>query len=213
MRLLAIETAYDVCGAAIIGDKGPEAIVERLAPRQHNEVLAPAVMRVLERAGRSFSDLDGIALSIGPGAYTGLRVGMSYVKGLAFATGLPVIPVPTLPSLLVGEWVGEIDWVATWSHGDQVYTYPATEPPQPDAVQASTWDKFAQLARGASVAGYLLERFLPAGAIRVVNTPPSAEKVGSFALAQQLEPAADLAALVPDYHHDFEKRLRRHAHS
>ncbi len=87
------------------------------------------------------------------------------------------------------------------------------EPPQPDAVQASTWDEFAQLARGQSVGGYLLERFLPAEAIRVVNTPPSAEKVGSFALAQQLEPAADLAALVPDYHHDFEKRLRRHAHS
>ncbi len=188
-------------------------MVERLAPRQHNEVLAPAVMRVLEQAGRSFSDLDAIALSMGPGAYTGLRVGMSYVKGLAFATGLPVIPVPTLPSLLAGELVGEFNWVATWSHGNQVYTDPASEPPQPDAVRASTWDEFAQLARGASVGGYLLERFLPAEDIRVINIPPSAGKVGSFALAQRLEPSADLAALVPDYHHDFEKKLRRHAHS
>ena len=213
MRLLAIETAYDVCGAAIIGDNGPEAIVERSAPRRHNEVLAPAVMRVLDKTGRSFADLDGIALSIGPGAYTGLRVGMSYVKGLAFATGLPVIPVPTLPSLLVGEVVGEFNWVATWSHGNQVYTYPAVEPPQPDEVQASTWDEFTELVRGASVAGYLLERFLPAEDIRVVNTPPSSEKVGRYALAHRLEPAADLAALVPDYHHDFKRRLRRHAHS
>ena len=213
MRLLAIETAYDVCGAAIVGINGPEAMVERTAPRQHNEVLAPAVMRVLAKAGLTWADLDGIALSIGPGGYTGLRVGMSYVKGLAFATGLPVIPVPTLPSMLVGALDGDFDWVATWSHGDQVYTSPAVDPPQPDAVEATTWDEFAQRVGGVSVAGYRLERFLPAEGMRVVNTPPSAEKVGRYALTHRLEPSADLAALVPDYHHDYEKRLRRHAHS
>jgi len=62
MRLLALETAYDVCGAALVSDSGIEDLEEQLAPRRHNEVLAPAVERLLARAGRRFEDLDGIAL-------------------------------------------------------------------------------------------------------------------------------------------------------
>lgn len=213
MRLLALETAYDVCGAALVDDTGVEALEEQRAPRRHNEVLAPAVGRLLSGAGRRFDDLDGIALSAGPGSYTGLRVGMSYAKGLAYGTGLPVIPVPSLPSLLEGEEIDSPDWVAAWSHGRNVY---AVQPEGNDRwgeVYFMGWDDFARRAAGGTVAGYLLDRFQPGSSISVVETCPSAAKVGKFALARRLPPASDLAALVPDYHHEYQVRLSSHAHS
>ncbi len=213
MRLLALETAYDVCGAALVSDSGIEALEEQLAPRRHNEVLAPAVGRLLAGAGRRFDDLDGIALSAGPGSYTGLRVGMSYAKGLAFGTGLPVIPVPTLPSLLDGEEIDSPDWVATWSHGRNVYAVQPKGNAWWGEVRFMGWDEFARLAEGQSVAGYLLDRFQPGPSITVLETCPSAVKVGKFALVRRLEPASDLAALVPDYHHEYQVRLSNHAHS
>lgn len=213
MRLLTIETAYDVCGAAVMSEAGVEMVEERHAPRCHNEVLAPAVERLLGALGCRFTDLDGIALSMGPGSYTGLRVGMSYAKGLAFGTGLPVIPVPSLPSLLVGEELARPDWVAAWSHGRNVY---ALQPRGSDGwseVHFMGWDDFARLAKGGTVAGYLLDRFLPCPVLTVVQTCPSAVKVGKFALERRLPPASDLAALVPDYHQEFQRRLSSYAHS
>ncbi|UCH63800.1 MAG: tRNA (adenosine(37)-N6)-threonylcarbamoyltransferase complex dimerization subunit type 1 TsaB [Fidelibacterota bacterium] len=213
MRLLALETAYDVCGAALVSDVGIEALEEQLVPRRHNEVLAPTVKRLLAETACQFNDLDGIALSAGPGSYTGLRVGMSYVKGLAFGTGLPVIPVPTLPSLLEGEEIDNPDWVATWSHGGNVYAVQHKGNTRWDKVRFMGWDKFARLAEGQTVAGYLLDRFQPGQSLTVLETCPSAVKVGKFALVRRLEPTSDLVTLVPDYHHEYQVRLSNYAHS
>ena len=213
MRLLALETAYDVCGAALVGDAGLEALEEQLAPRRHNEVLAPAVRRLLDGAGRRLADLDGIALSAGPGSYTGLRVGMSYAKGLAFGTGLPVIPVPSLPSLLEGEEIDRPDWVAAWSHGRNVYAVQPEGNEQWGEVFFKGWDDFARDAAGKTVAGYLLQRFQPYPGISIVEICPSAAKVGKFALAKRLRPASDLATLVPVYHHEYQVRLSGYANS
>ena len=211
MRLLALETAYDVCGAALVSDTGIEALEEQLASRRHNEVLAPAVERLLTGADRRFEDLDCIALSVGPGSYTGLRVGMSYAKGLAFGTGLPVIPVPTLPCLLEGEGIDTPDWVVAWSHGRNVYAVQPGGNGRWSEVRFLGWDEFARLAEGQTVAGYLLDRFHPGPSITVLETCPSAVKVGKFALARRLKPASDLAALVPNYHHEYQVRLSNHA--
>ena len=213
MRLLAIETAYDICGAAIVSAEGVEALEEEPAPRRHNEQLAPAVQRVMQSAGLAYEDLDAIAISVGPGGYTGLRVGMSYVKGLAFGTGLPLIPVPTLPSLLAGETLAAPDWVVTWSHGENVYALRKGGSPPPEEVRFMPWEEFLPLAEDQTIAGYLLERFLPQAGITVISTVPSAEKVGRYALENRLEPVAEPATLIPDYHHDFTERLSRHAHS
>ncbi|MFB0515224.1 MAG: tRNA (adenosine(37)-N6)-threonylcarbamoyltransferase complex dimerization subunit type 1 TsaB [Candidatus Neomarinimicrobiota bacterium] len=212
MRLLAIETAYDLCGVALLSEAGVEVVEEQHAPRRHNEVLAPAVERLLAAAGCRLADVDSIALSVGPGSYTGLRVGMSYAKGLAFGTGLPIIPVPTLPSLLEGERIEPPDWVAAWSHGRNVYAI-RREGDEWGAVQFMRWDDFVPQAEGQIVAGYLLERFRAGSELVVVETCPSAVKVGKFALGKGLPPASDLAALVPDYHQEYQERLSSYAHS
>ena len=211
MTYLAIETAYDVCGVALVSASGVEALEEQVAPRQANELLAVSVDQLLADSGQRLSDLDGIALSVGPGSYTGLRIGMSYAKGLALGTGLPVIPVPTLPSLLVDEGLSPPYWVATWSHGVQIYAARVDRGDHFGEVQSMTWDAFATLAEGETVAGYLLDRFLvsggptPAGrAMTVLETCPSAGKIGKFALERGLSPASDLGTLIPDYHHKFQ---------
>ncbi|UCD39223.1 MAG: tRNA (adenosine(37)-N6)-threonylcarbamoyltransferase complex dimerization subunit type 1 TsaB [Fidelibacterota bacterium] len=213
MKLLAIETAYDVCGVAVVSEAGVVALEEQLAPRSHSEVLAPSVERLLNTADYRFSDLEGIAISVGPGSYTGLRVGMSYAKGVAFGTGLPVIPVPTLPSLLEGEEIEPPDWVAAWSHGRNVYAMQRQEKGGWNEVQFMGWDDFSTQVRGLTVAGYLLDRLQPASDMMIAQTCPSAVKVGKFALRMRLTPAADLAALVPDYHQEYQIRLATHADS
>ena len=213
MKLLAIETAYDVCGAALFGEAGLEGLEEGHAPRSHNEVLAPSVERLLEATGNGFQDLEGLAVSVGPGSYTGLRVGMSYIKGVAFATGRPVIPVPTLPSLLEGEETASPDWVATWSHGRNVYAMGRRESDGWEEVQFLSWDDFVKLAAGQTVAGYLLDRLEPEAHFEYVETCPSAAKVGKFVLKEGLSPAADLAALIPNYHQEYKIRLTNHARS
>lgn len=213
MILLAIETAYDVCGAALLSDAGLVGLEEEQAPRRHNEVLAPAVERLLGATGYEFQDLEGLAVSVGPGSYTGLRVGMSYAKGVAFATGLSIIPVPTLPSLLVGEEVASPDWVATWSHGRNVYAMQRLDSEGWGEVQFLSGEEFTKSVQGQTVAGYLLDRLQPTPPVEYVETCPSAAKVGKFALDRGLSPVSDPAALIPNYHQEFQIRLSSHVNS
>ena len=205
MTLLAIETAYDVCGAALV-DAGLAVLglKEQVAPRRHNELLAPAVEKLLETAGLQWGDLTGIAVSAGPGSYTGLRIGMSYVKGAAWGAGLPVYPVPTLASLVMDCPVPPPHWIAAWSHREAVYAQRREGEAEFGSVDRLDWQSFAQRSAGETVAGYLLERFLPAAGITFVRTCPSAAKVGKFALVHNLRPTSDLDNLVPDYHHEFQ---------
>ncbi len=74
--------------------------------RSHTASLPLLVERVLGEAGLALEDVEGIAVSIGPGSFTGLRVGLALAKGLAFAGGLPLVGVPTLEAL---AWVADAE--------------------------------------------------------------------------------------------------------
>lgn len=98
MKLLAVETSTELCSAALL--RGNELLVEEaLAPNQHAERLEPMVRRLLERAALGVGELDALAFGQGPGSFTGIRIGCGFVQGLAFASGLPVVPVPSLLAL------------------------------------------------------------------------------------------------------------------
>lgn len=98
MKLLAVETSTELCSAALL--RGDELLVEEaLAPNQHAERLEPMVRRLLERSRLGIRDLDALAFGQGPGSFTGIRIGCGFVQGLAFASGLPVVPVPSLLAL------------------------------------------------------------------------------------------------------------------
>ena len=98
MRVLAIDTALGACAAAIFdSDAGAILASESLAmPRGHAEALLPLIARVMDQAELEFDALDRIAVTVGPGSFTGLRVGIAAARGIALAAGRPAVGVSTL---------------------------------------------------------------------------------------------------------------------
>ena len=96
MLLLALETATDTCGAAVWTDGRVTAQGHLHRPRLHAERLTPLVEDVLAHAGADRTALDAVAVSMGPGSYTGLRIGVSTAKGWALAADADLVGVPTL---------------------------------------------------------------------------------------------------------------------
>lgn len=99
MKILALDTATNACSAAVWCDG---AILGReLVPmvRGHAEALVPMVTRVMADAGAKFPDLDRVAVTVGPGAFTGVRIGLAAARGLALAAKLPLVGVTTFEAL------------------------------------------------------------------------------------------------------------------
>jgi tRNA threonylcarbamoyladenosine biosynthesis protein TsaB len=97
--ILAVETATSAVSVALL--RGETLLDEWTsdAARAPSELLLPGIDAVLARAGAELAAIDAFAVSVGPGSFTGLRVGIATVKGLAFASGRPVAAVPTLAAL------------------------------------------------------------------------------------------------------------------
>lgn len=98
MRVLAIDTALEACSAAVL-DSDEGGVVARESQemvRGHAEALMPLIARVMSAADRSFAELDRIVVTVGPGSFTGLRVGMAAARGLALASGKDIVGVTTL---------------------------------------------------------------------------------------------------------------------
>ena len=99
MRLLAIDTCLNACSAAVVDDN--QVLAEAFEPMQrgHQERLATLVAEVVDRSGLAFADLDRIGVTIGPGSFTGLRVGLAFAKGLGAALSIPLSGVGVLEAL------------------------------------------------------------------------------------------------------------------
>ncbi|MFO7575522.1 MAG: tRNA (adenosine(37)-N6)-threonylcarbamoyltransferase complex dimerization subunit type 1 TsaB [Bacteroidales bacterium] len=97
--ILCIESATGVCSVAVCDSEGIIAMKESGDERAHSRLLAPYVKDVLDAAGFEADQLAAVAVSRGPGSYTGLRIGVSMAKGLAYGAGLPLIAVDTMLSM------------------------------------------------------------------------------------------------------------------
>ncbi len=123
MKILAIETATFICGVSYIKDGHCVSSVERECPRKSAEELPGMVKNVQKKSGFKWEELDGIAVSIGPGSFTGLRIGLSFTKGLAFSHNLPVVPVPTLKGMSNNISSNASSFrIALFSHRNLFYT-------------------------------------------------------------------------------------------
>src|SRR5450631_1708854 len=98
MLILAIDTALDACAAGVLDTDAGRLIAQESLPmkRGHAEALMPLIARVIKQSGIAFAALDRIAVTTGPGSFTGLRVGLSAARGIALAADKPVVGLTTL---------------------------------------------------------------------------------------------------------------------
>ncbi len=103
MNILAIETSSECCSAALLVDNSCISKIQH-APRQQTQLLLPMIEALLLESGMVLAQMDGIAYSAGPGAFTGVRLGAAAAQGLALGLDLPVVPVSSLQTLARGVW-------------------------------------------------------------------------------------------------------------
>lgn len=122
--ILAIETSDKICGACIYFDDEKLFSSKVLQKHSHSELLFKTVDLVISQSGINKKDIDYIAVSEGPGSFTGLRIGMSAAKGLAFGLSIPILPVPTFEALalqLSHFYSDEEIVIANKINSDEVY--------------------------------------------------------------------------------------------
>src|SRR5437762_7650005 len=173
--IVAIESASTDPSVAVTADDGePLAVDGWSGGAGQGRELMPRLLAAIERAGRELGETSAVAIGIGPGSFTGLRVGMSLAKGIAFGLRVPIVGIPSL-----------VAWLAA----------------EPDAraalARAGAHEAFV-LVRGAPEPAVVLEEGL-ADAIRVEPVAAPAELAAAFALAEgrpPLQAAASGAALA-----------------
>lgn len=126
MRILAIDTALGACSACVLdaGEAAPLAHEQTAMDRGHAEALMPMIERVMQAVPGGFASLDRVAVTVGPGSYTGLRVGISAARAIAFAAGIPAIGVTTLAATaapLIGKEPGRVIAAALDARHGQVW--------------------------------------------------------------------------------------------
>jgi len=105
MKILGLDTAMAACSAAVIDTDvaQPFAAAFLAMERGHAEVLPPMVAEVMKTAGLDFSQIDRIAVTTGPGTFTGVRIGLAFARGIGLARGIPVIGINSLSAIAANE--------------------------------------------------------------------------------------------------------------
>jgi tRNA threonylcarbamoyladenosine biosynthesis protein TsaB len=101
MNILALDTATEACSLALLLN-GKVYARHVIAGRDHTALLLPLAHELMAEAGLSFGQLEGLVCGIGPGSFAGVRIGLGWIKGLALARDLPVVPVSSLATLAQG---------------------------------------------------------------------------------------------------------------
>ena len=146
MRILAIETATIEVGVAVADETGPLASVTARPGRRQAETLHPAIADVCRIAMITPAELDAVAVDIGPGLFTGLRVGVAAAKALAGALGLPVVTATSLEVLKAAcpSGLGAVIPVIDMRRGEVAWLMPAR--PAPDVRVGAPAELATELA-------------------------------------------------------------------
>ena len=209
MIVLALDTCLGACSAAIVDGGRVIGGVSEPMTRGHQERLAPMARDLMAGAGVAFGDLDRIGVTVGPGSFTGLRVGLAFAKGLALALDRPCVGVGTLEALAAsaparGPARGYIAAVIDAGRG-QVYlqifeagaavTAPDVLPLETAAARLAELHggEMTLVGPGAALLGGII-----ADAHRVDLATPLPEAIARLALAAPLAPPRPLYLRAPD---------------
>jgi tRNA threonylcarbamoyladenosine biosynthesis protein TsaB len=203
MLILAIDTALDACAAAVLDTGGARLIAQasQSMKRGHAEALMPLIADVMKGAGLPFAALDRIAVTTGPGSFTGLRVGLSAARGIALAANKPVVGLTTLSAYaapMVAEDEAHPIISAIDARHDQVYFQVVggdgsslVEPRVAPIAEALDASRFGTPTLVGNAAQILAERW-PADALQPLKV--DAQPAPDIAWVAWLGAAADPAA-------------------
>lgn len=179
MLILALDTSLDACAVAVMADGRLVAERCEVIGRGHAERLMGLMTQTLAAAGAGLGDIDRLGVSIGPGSFTGIRVGLAAARGLRLALGVPLVGVSTLDALAEAHAAAAdgLPLVAAWdARRDEVYArfYDAAGQPlgAPFAASAATVAaRFGGRAHAAAGSGAPLVAAHAGALARVVATP------------------------------------------
>lgn len=164
MRMLALDASTEACSVALLTDEGTTGRFEELG-RTHADRILAMVDEVLKEGDVPLRALDGIAAGVGPGSFTGVRIGVAVAQGLAFGAGVPVLPITTLEALafpLLGDGaqgvlacldarMGEVYWgLFAESSSGGVAASAALKVGPPSSVQLPPSGRYRGVGRGFS---------------------------------------------------------------
>ena len=194
MNILAIESASTICGTALFLNNELVELDEINQPLIHGERLPLVVHDILSNHSMEVAALDGIAVSSGPGSYTGLRIGMSLAKGLAMAGNIPLIPVPTMEVMNRSIAQNGVYWLLLHSHKNMVFIQQFNSGKPDSEIECELFDPEKYIPRF----GFNLDSICKPGDYEMA--PMSAQFVGELAL-QYFDKWAniDLSQVTPNY--------------
>ena len=214
--ILSIESATKNCSVALAAD-GEVLVLKELHEEKfsHAEKLHSFILEVMESSGRNLADLDAVAVSKGPGSYTGLRIGVSAAKGLCYALDKPLISIPTLESLARQVEMTEEGLIVPLLDARRMEVYSAVYNNRFEVVRETK----AEILESDSFSEYLDQGkvcFLGDGAAKtkeLIQHPNAVFITGRFPSAREMAPIAekkainaqfeDLAYFEPFYLKDF----------
>ena len=176
MNIIAIETATDICGIALVQDGKCLEKIEEQIQKKHAEQLPVFYETLMNFSNYNKLKVNAIAVSIGPGSFTGLRVGLGYAKGLAYAKSVPIIPVPTLYAIGANSKVNGEFSVLLYSHIDIVYSQDFKKNRAFNEPRAIQWEK---IDHSKQIFHYGCEKLIKEENYQIIT--PSAQKVGELA--------------------------------
>lgn len=123
MKILSLDTAMAACSAAVIDTESPLPLAEAYVAmeRGHAEAMPPMVAEVMAASGLAFSDINRIAVTTGPGTFTGVRIGLAFARGLGLALGIPVIGIDSLSAIAANETALAALLVISDARNNEVY--------------------------------------------------------------------------------------------
>lgn len=163
MLILALDTALAACSVAVVEGGATRAQLSEPMTRGHQERLAPMVAEAMLMAGVGFERLDRVAVTTGPGSFTGLRVGLAFARALALARGVACVGLNTLEAL-AGEEAGLVVAAIAAPHGHvyaQAFGAGASEPALLDLAAAQRLVQAAAPTRLVGPGARLLADFAP----------------------------------------------------
>ncbi len=204
MIVLGLDTCLSSCSVAVLEGERVLASAREVMARGHQERLAPMARDVMAQAGIGFDRLARIAVTVGPGSFTGLRVGIAFAKGLALALDLPAVGIGTLEAL-AAEVSGLVFPVIDARRG-QVYLQAFEDGRAlmaPDAVTAETAAaRIAELSMGRPFtllgSGAALLADLASGATVAAAEGADARQVARLAAGREPGPLKPLYLRAPD---------------